>query len=367
MAFLKRIGFFCAYLIPAFTVIGYLLGGIYNWSTVVFVFVIIPILDQLVGKDPYNLPDSDMKIVGRQQYYRFILFTWIYVQYALIIWGAWAVTSGALTGWFTYAGFIISIGLSTGGVGITVAHELGHKHGRLEKVSAKLLLMSVSYMHFYIEHNRGHHVHVATPEDAATARHGETVYGFWLRSVTGCYKHAWKLENDRLKRTNRPWYHVQNEMIWFTLLPLLFCLVLTGVISLLAGRIAWEVIPYFFLQSLVAFTLLEAVNYVEHYGLVRNETEPGRYERVQNIHSWNANHLMSNFFLFQLQRHSDHHVHATRPYQVLKHYSESPQLPTGYSGMIVLAFFPPLWFSLMNTRLNLWKEKRKRLETASAT
>ncbi|MGB3181106.1 MAG: alkane 1-monooxygenase [Cyclobacteriaceae bacterium] len=366
MAFLKRIGFFCAFIIPATTVAGYLAGGVFNWSTIIFVFVIIPMLDQLVGKDPYNLPRDEMKSVSRQRYYRFILFTWVYVQYALIIWGAWVVASGTLSGSLAYAGFVISIGLATGGVGITVAHELGHKHNPLEKLYAKLLLMSVCYMHFYIEHNRGHHVHVATPEDAATARYGETVYGFWFRSVTGCYQHAWKLENRRLQKSGRSPWHLQNEMIWFSILPILFCLLLTAAISFAAGRLTWEVVPYFFLQSLVAFTLLEAVNYIEHYGLVRNQSEEGRYERVQNIHSWNANHLISNFFLFQLQRHSDHHVHATRPYQVLQHYDESPQLPTGYAGMIVLAFFPPLWFSLMNKRLHHWKEKHNRMDHASA-
>ncbi|MFA0963620.1 alkane 1-monooxygenase [Roseivirga sp. BDSF3-8] len=358
MVFLKRIGFFCAFIIPAVTVSGYLIGGLLNWATVVFVFALIPILDQIVGKDPYNIPDTEIRTEGRKRYYRFILFTWVYVQYALIIWGAWVVFSGQLSNWAAYAGFTISIGLSTGGVGITVAHELGHKHGKLEKLYAKLLLMSVCYMHFYIEHNRGHHVHVATPQDAATARHGEPLYAFWLRSVTGCYRHAWKLENHRLRKKGRHILHIQNEMIWFTLLPILLCFLLTTGISLLAGRFTWEVIPYFFTQSLVAFTLLEAVNYIEHYGLERRETETGRFERVQNIHSWNANHLISNFFLFQLQRHSDHHVHATRPYQVLQHFDESPQLPTGYAGMIVLAFFPPLWFSLMNKRLNTWKEQR---------
>ena len=215
--------------------------------------------------------------------------------------------------------------------------------------------MTVCYMHFYLEHNRGHHVHVATPIDPATSRKNEHFYKFWFRSVFKGYASAWNIEIEGLKRKNKSILSLQNQMIWFHLLPILFCTLLTIAFSYLTGGIAWQVPVFFFTQSILAFTLLEQVNYIEHYGIVRNQDENGKYERVTQLHSWNANQLVSNFFLFQLQRHSDHHLNAIRRYQVLKHYDESPQLPHGYPTMIILALFPPIWFRMMNPRLENWK------------
>jgi alkane 1-monooxygenase len=210
-------------------------------------------------------------------------------------------------------------------------------------------------MHFYIEHNRGHHVYVATPEDPATARKNETFYHFWYRSVVGSYRHAWQLEKESRKRKNKATWSASNEMIRFALLPLIFCLMLTVVGSLYLESVAWQIPVFFFSQSLLAFTLLELVNYVEHYGIQRRQISPGVYERVNPLHSWNASHLISNFFLFQLQRHSDHHAYAYKRYQVLNHYDESPQLPFGYPTMIIIALLPPVWFALMNKRLEQWR------------
>jgi alkane 1-monooxygenase len=264
------------------------------------------------------------------------------------------VTTGKLTTWYEWAGFVLSFALVTGGIGITVAHELGHKKSLLERTYGKILLMTVSYMHFYIEHNRGHHVTVATPEDPATAHKGENFYRFWIRSVFEGYAHAWKLERESLARKNQRVISIHNEMIWFAILPFAFCGLLMLIFSNITGRIVWEVPAFFFAQSILAFTLLELVNYVEHYGIVRREISPGRYERVNPLHSWNASHMVSNFFLFQLQRHSDHHAFAYKRYQVLNHYDESPQLPFGYPTMIMTALVPPLWFKMMNTRLEVF-------------
>ena len=210
-------------------------------------------------------------------------------------------------------------------------------------------------MHFYIEHNRGHHVYVATPFDPATARKNESFYSFWVKSVFQGYAHAWHLERESLCRKNAPVWSLKNQMVQFAILPILFCLVLFGLFSLTEQRAVWEVPVFFFLQSVIALTLLELVNYVEHYGIMRKELAPGKYERVNPLHSWNASHLISNFFLFQLQRHSDHHTAAHKRYQVLDHYDQSPQLPFGYPTMIIIAMLPPLWFSLMNKRLDQWK------------
>jgi alkane 1-monooxygenase len=355
-AVLRKIGFFTAFIVPALVIWGFYLGGAWNYITILFSFLILPLIDQMSGIDTSNVPDNEVKSVGEDFYYRFVTYIWAYFQFGFIFWGCYAVTSGKLNTALEWTGFVVSFALVTGGIGITVAHELGHKKSALERFYSRALLMTVCYMHFYVEHNRGHHVYVATPEDPATARENENFYAFWLRSVIGGYRHAWNIEKDRL--TGKGMYSVfQNEMFWYTLVPFLFAVFLFLGFSYLAGRWTWEVPFFFFAQSLLAFTLLELVNYVEHYGIQRREISPGRYERVNPLHSWNASHMLSNFFLFQLQRHSDHHAFAYKRYQVLNHYDESPQLPYGYPTMILLAMVPPIWFRLMNFRLDQWKSK----------
>jgi alkane 1-monooxygenase len=353
----KKIGFFTAFIIPLLVIAGYHLGGPGNFLAVIFAFLIIPIVDQWSGLDPTNIPDEQEKIISEDQYYRFVTYAWATVQLVFLLWGCLVVTTGKINSILEWTGFILSTSLVTGGIGITVAHELGHKKSSLERFFSKTLLMTVCYMHFYIEHNRGHHVLVATPDDPATARKNESFYEFWVRSVFVGYAHAWKLENESLKRKGIYPIHWKNNMIWFALLPIIFCALVTVLLSWHIGSFAWQVPSFFFAQSFFAFTLLELVNYVEHYGIVRREIAPGKYERVNPLHSWNASHLISNFFLFQLQRHSDHHANAIKRYQVLKHYNESPQLPYGYPTMIVIALVPPLWFALMNKRLESWSSK----------
>ncbi len=353
----RKIGFFVAFILPALVVTGFYLDGMWNYLALFFAFFVLPILDQSIGIDTSNVPKEEAKIVGEEFYYRFVTYVWTYVQVAMLVWGSYTATTGKLDSFWEWLGFILSFSLVSGGIGITVAHELGHKKQAIERLYSKLLLMTVCYMHFYIEHNRGHHVAVATPEDPATARKNETFFAFWFRSVFHGYRHAWHLENESLRNKGQSEISLKNEMIWFATLPLLFCLLLTVIFSYGRGTIVWEVPLFFFAQSIVGFSLLELVNYVEHYGIVRKEISPGKYERVNPIHSWNSSHLLSNFFLFQLQRHSDHHAYAHKRYQVLNHYDESPQLPLGYSTMILLALVPPLWFSVMNKRLEDWRRK----------
>lgn len=350
-----RLGFLTAFIIPGLVIAGFYLGGGWNFLAIAFSFVLLPLIDYTLGIDTSNVPSDQVKARAAEFYYRFVTYVWTFVQFAFILWGAYAVTSGGLAGVVEWLAFLLSFALVTGGIGITVAHELGHKHSSLERFYGKALLMTVCYMHFYIEHNRGHHVMVATPEDPATARKDEDFYRFWFRSVLGGYMHAWHLEKDRLGIKNRLVFSIHNEMIWFAILPLLLCALLTAGASVMFNRWAWEVPVFFFSQSFLAFTLLELVNYVEHYGIRRKEIAPGRYERVNPLHSWNASHMVSNFFLFQLQRHSDHHAYAHKRYQVLNHYDESPQLPFGYPTMIIIALVPPLWFRLMNRRLDHWQ------------
>jgi len=361
----RKIGFFTAFIVPALVITGYYAGGNWNFITILFSFVLLPIIDRALGIDTTNVPPNEVKVRAGEFYYRFVTYCWTYFQFGFVLWAAYAVTSGQLTGVADWAGFIVSCALVTGGIGITVAHELGHKKSKLERFYGKILLMTVSYMHFYIEHNRGHHVYVATPQDPATARKNESFYSFWIRSVVGSYAHAWKLEKESLRKKQRRMMCFHNEMIWFNILPFIFCGLVTAAFSLFHQRLTWEIPVFFFSQSFLAFSLLELINYVEHYGIMRKEVSPGNYERVNPLHAWNASHLVSNFFLFQLQRHSDHHAHAHKRYQVLDHYDESPQLPFGYPTMVILAMMPPVWFAIMNKRLEKWQRIRS-LETAGA-
>ena len=355
MHLIKKLGFFSAFILVAVYTLGYYFGNYGNFFTVALAFVIIPLVDTMVGKDSHNIPRQEMSNVAKEFYYRFILYLWVYAQLAVVVFGAYAVSLGEINTPLSWIGFTLSTAIITGGIGITVAHELGHKKSKLEQLYSKVLLMTVCYMHFFIEHNRGHHVRVATPEDPATSRKNETFYRFWFRSVFKGYTSAWNLEANSRKRKGLNPIGLRNTMIWYLLIPILFCTVLTIVFSYMKGVIAWEVPIFFFGQSILAFTLLEQVNYIEHYGIVRKKNEDGRYERVTQLHSWNANHLISNFFLFQLQRHSDHHMNAIKRYQVLDHFDESPQLPFGYSTMVVMALFPSLWFKYMNPRLENWE------------
>lgn len=241
----------------------------------------------------------------------------------------------------TGLGLTLSVGIVVGANGINVAHELGHRSNRLEQNFAKLLLLPALYQHFFIEHNRGHHKNVATDKDPATARLGENLYSFWLRSVRGSWKGAWAIENERLRQAGEPIWSWRNEMLRFCIfqsLWLVIIFVLGGWLGL-AGGIS---------VAIVGFLLLESINYIEHYGLQRRVLTSGRPEPVLPVHSWNSNHEMGRIFLYELTRHSDHHFKSNRKYQILRHLAESPQLPFGYPMSVLIAFVPPLWFALMN-------------------
>lgn len=361
---LKKIGFFSAFIIPALVIAGFYLGGAWNALTLGFVFVFIPVVDFMVGRDAENLSNEKKALISNAFYYRFVTYLWTYIQLGLILFGAYVVTQYSLKGW-EWALFLLSMSMATGGIGITVAHELGHKKSKLERFYSKLLLMTVCYMHFYVEHNRGHHVRVATPEDPATARREENFYAFWWRSVTKGWQSAWELEKKSLERKGHSTWSLHNQMIGFTLLPIIFCGLLMTAAFLYFGQWYWQIPVFFFGQSFLAFTLLEIVNYIEHYGLVRRKVDEHRYERVRPVHSWNANQMVSNFFLFQLQRHSDHHFNAIKRYQVLDHYEESPQLPAGYPTMLMVAIIPPLWFRIIHPILDRWRAQAEAMPAAA--
>lgn len=316
--------------------------GLFYWLTPLFVYTVIPLLDFLVGEDRENPPESRVPSLERERYYRYAVYAAVPVQYASFFWGAWIVSTQPLA-WWEYLGVAVSVG-SVCGIGINTAHELGHKTEPFERWLAKIALLPTAYGHFFVEHNRGHHVRVATPEDPASARYGESFWAFLPRTMIGGWRSAWDLERRRLARQGLPALHWRNEVVQTTLLTAL----------LFGGLIAacgWLLVPYLLVVAFYGASLLEVVNYLEHYGLCRQKLPNGRYERCQPRHSWNSNHLVTNLLLYQLQRHSDHHANPTRSYQALRHFDEAPQLPSGYASMVLLAYVPPLWFRVMNPRV----------------
>lgn len=340
--------YYLAFLTPWSVVLGSIHGDVWTFQTVLWTYVAIPIVDALAGLDRANLPETEAARRERSRAYMAPLVLYVPVQLGVTAWVLWLIGSGALTALET-VGLTVSLGVSNGAIGITVAHELMHRSERWQRLLAKVLMMSVSYPHFSIEHVRGHHVRVATPADPASARLGEGFYRFWLRCVPGSVASAWRLEKERLARRGLAVWSGDNEM-------LRFAAVLAALYLALGGLGGAAVVLCFAAQGLIAFSLLEVINYIEHYGLMRREVAPGRYERVGARHSWNSNHRVTNWFLFHLPRHADHHLHPGRGYPALRDTDRTPELPAGYAAMFLVALVPPLWRRLMDPRARAWRD-----------
>ena len=340
--------------------------GVWLWLGPIVILGLVPLVDLVVGLDRSNPPDDAIAALEKDKYYRWLTFLFLPIQYAGFLAAFWFIATGGLsvvekTGLSVTVGFIAGLGINT-------AHELGHKRESHERWMAKIALAQSFYGHFYIEHNRGHHVRVATPADPASSRMGETFYAFWPRTVFGSMASAWRLEQRRLALRHRRAFRLDNDVLNAWLMSAVLWIVV----------IAWlgiGVLPYLVVQALIGLTLLEAVNYLEHYGMLRRIVGvPGkeRFERVDPSHSWNSNNLATNVLLYHLQRHSDHHANPTRRYQALRDYRESPVLPTGYAGMILLALVPAAWRRVMDprvlahvdgdlTRVNIQPRQRSRI------
>jgi len=316
--------------------------GVFWWFGPFVIFGVFPVLDQLVGTDPNNPPDGVIKWLEQDRYYRWCTYAYIPIQYASLVFACWWWADGSLS-------VIESVGLAAtvgcvSGVAINTAHELGHKRASLEKWLSKVALAQTGYGHFFIEHNRGHHVRVATPEDPASSRLGESFWAFLPRTVVGSLKSSWELEAVRLHRAGHSLWSFRNDILGAWAMTVVLFAGLTAIFG-------WVVLPYLLIQAVFGFSLLEVVNYLEHYGLLRQRREDGRYERTRPDHSWNSNNVSSNVLLYHLQRHSDHHANPTRRYQALRHHDEAPELPSGYATMIVLAVVPPVWRRVMDPRV----------------
>jgi alkane 1-monooxygenase len=313
--------------------------GLFWWFGPIFVFGIVPALDLIVGRDGENPPEEMIRRLEADRYYRWVTFAFLPVQYAAFVWSCWALVTMDLST-VERVGLAVTLGC-VGGIAINTAHELGHKREQHERWFARIALAPTFYGHFFVEHNRGHHVRVATPEDPASARLGETVYEFWPRTIAGSLRNAWRLERVRLTRRGGSAWTWRNDILsaWA------MSLVLWGALILALGP---GLLPYLLLQSVVGILLLETVNYLEHYGLLRQRVNGGRYERVDPSHSWNSNNIPTNVLLYHLQRHSDHHANPTRRYQSLRDDPQAPVLPTGYAGMVLLSLVPIAWRAVMD-------------------
>ena len=328
--------------LAGFVIAGYLAGGAWNWFTPVAIFGGLTLADLVLGESPRQFDEATARQLDADRQYYLPLYVYVPLHFGLLAWGLTVIATGQLA-FIPAVGFSLSIGIITGGVGITVAHELGHRRNWHDVFLARLLLASVCYMHFHIEHNKGHHSMVATWGDSASARFGESFYKFFPRTFRGSYLSALGIERDRISKSTKSGLTQFNQVYIGVAASLGFAAIsiaLAGITGLL----------FFLFQALVAVILLELVNYVEHYGLERRSDGKGGYETVNLMHSWNSSRRISNFLLFNLQRHSHHHIHQGRKYQSLQDFDDSPQLPIGYTGMAILALVPALWFSVMNRR-----------------
>ena len=305
-------------------------------------YLLAPALDWLIGEDTNNPPEEVIMQLERDVYYRRLTYIVVPLHFVTLF----GCTAYALTQSLSWWAFILlaTVAGMTAGLAINTGHELGHKNSKIEKTLSKLVLAVAAYGHFTVDHNRGHHMLVSTPADDASARMGESIYRFAVREIPGAFRRAWAIERERLESRKKPLWHYSNPILQSYAISLAVALILVTAFG-------WLALVFLAVHHLFAYWQLTSANYIEHYGLLREKTAKGRYERCEPRHSWNCNFIVSNLVLFHLERHSDHHAHPLRRYQSLRHFPDVPQLPNGYFGMYVIAYIPWLWFKVMDKRL----------------
>ena len=336
---MKDLKYLMSYSIALIAFIGILLGGPYVYLAVVYTFVFIPLLELNLDQHIQTYTDDEKVNRNLDPFFDFLLYLNLPLVYGMFFLSLNTLANSNST--YEIIGIILSASIVMATNGINVGHELGHRKSLLSRTCSKLLYLPCQYMHFFIEHNWGHHINVATPNDPATAKYGQNLYSFWVSSVTKTYISAWKIQLKLLKISKKGFFSFKNDMIFYTLFQLLFLI-------FIYFNYGFTVTIYSIIMSIVSFLFLETINYIEHYGLQRQMKPNGKYERVRPHHSWNSNHTVGRIILYELTRHSDHHFKASKKYQVLESVQDSPQLPYGYPTSILISFFPPLWFRIMN-------------------
>lgn len=344
---LDKIKYLGIFTLPVSVAIAFLNVGVLAYTPVLVFFFLVPIFELFLAPDYSNKEGEDRDKAMKDIYYDILLYLMVPLQFGFLFWFLSIVGDDVSA--VTKVGRIIGMGLMCGVIGINVGHELGHRLNKFENLFGDLLMLTSLENHFVPYHNRGHHNNVGTPKDPATARMSEPLYFFWFRSQLGSYFQAWQIEINRMKIMKKGALSLKNKMVQYSLSHLFF-------LGLIYIQFDWVGLTYFFLAAFIGIILLETVNYIEHYGLIRVKNNKGKYERVRRKHSWNSDHVLGRAILFELSRHSDHHFKADRPYQILESREDSPCMPTGYPGMMLMAFVPPLFFKVMNPRVKIARE-----------
>lgn len=340
---MRRIKYFLVYLLPVTVFIAFHLNGVASFLPVLVFFVLVPFIELFLKPDKDNFDSETALVEKNKSIYDWILYLALPVQFGMLGYFLFLI-SGTPIDSIEFFGRVFGMGLMCGVIGINIGHELGHRPERFNQLIGEMLLLTSLNTHFLPYHNEGHHREVATPNDPATAMRNQWLIHFWISSHFGSYIKAWSVEKARMRKQGNSPYSFKNRMVVYSILNMI---------------LLWSIYYFFDAQVLLAFVLsavvgillLETVNYIEHYGLLRQTNEKGRYERVTLKHSWNSDHQIGRLMLFNLSRHSDHHYKASKKYQILESLDESPQMPTGYPGMMVLALISPLWFHLMNKKI----------------
>ena len=336
---MKDLKYLMSYSIALMAFIGISLGGFYNYLAVVFTFIFIPILEIIVKKSNEEYTEEEKKNRLLDPFFDLLLYLNIPIVFGIFFFSLDKLTFTSSVS--DIIGIILSASIVMATNGINVGHELGHRKSIIARTCSKLLYLPCQYMHFYIEHNFGHHINVATPEDPATARYKQTLYSFWITSVVRTYVSAWEIQLKLLKVSKRNFFSIKNDMVFYTFFQITFLAFVYYNFGLYLTLLS-------ILMSIISFLFLETINYVEHYGLLRKKEPSGRYERVKPHHSWNSNHTIGRIVLYELTRHSDHHFKSSKKYQVLESLENCPHLPYGYPTSILLSLIPPIWFTIMN-------------------
>lgn len=340
---MRDLKYLSALSVPLSVIIGLYFKGFWLFLTPIYIFVFIPILELILKEENSNYSETETASRAINPVFDWLLYLNLPIVFGLLVWSLLEVSNYGFET-YEFIGLVLSVGIVLGGNGINVAHELGHRQASKERFIGKALLLPSLYMHFYIEHNFGHHLHAATKEDPATARYKQSVYSFWITSTVRQYFSAWRIQKHLLSNYKLSFFSLRNDMFWYLVLQSVYLITVFFVFGKLSLLFA-------VLAAITGFLLLETVNYIEHYGLLRKKKDSGRYERVKEIHSWNSNHVIGRILLYELTRHSDHHFRSSKKYQILECHDNSPQLPYGYPTSMVLSLFPPLWFSIMNKRI----------------
>ena len=339
---MKWLKYLSVFTLPLTVSVSFQSTGVLSFLPVLVFFVLVPVAELVLPEKWHSNEATEQQLTAKSWIYSGLLYLlvlvqWSYVGYFL---NMHTHSPDATTWW----GRAISMGIMCGVIGINVGHELGHRTNKWDQLMGELLFLSSLENHFIPYHNRGHHTNVGTRQDPATARKNELIFLFWFRSQIGSYIQAWQIEKERMQIMKKPFVSFSNKMIAYTLIH-------AALLTLIYFWFGPLELVSFITVAAIGILLLETVNYIEHYGLVRRLNENGRYESVKRKHSWNSNHMLGRVILFELSRHSEHHYKADKPYQLLHADPTAPTMPTGYPGMMLLSFVPPLFFKIMNPRV----------------